>query len=192
MSRMQVDCAKRDQTDFGPTRNVDVENKVLCVVLNLLGGSVLGDGFGALGNGVLGQFSGEEKANSGLNLPGSDGGALVVVRQAACLGGDALEDVVDKAVHDGHGLAGDSGIGMNLLEDLVDVDAVGFLPLLLLNYFTSRTTQIYKIIDGVGFKFAMLDIRRFWRPVPDGVSIRGIRGNLEGLYSLSMSSSVLP
>jgi hypothetical protein len=99
---------------------------------SLLGGSVLGDGFGALGNGVLGQFSGEEKANSGLNLPGSDGGALVVVRQAACLGGDALEDVVDKAVHDGHGLAGDSGIGMNLLEDLVDVDAVGFLPLLLL------------------------------------------------------------
>ncbi len=81
---------------------------------------------------MLGQFTGEEETDSGLNLPRGDGGALVVVRKTASLGGNALEDVVDEAVHDGHGFARDAGVGVDLLEDLVDVDAVGFLPLLLL------------------------------------------------------------
>ena len=98
----------------------------------LLGGSVLCHGFGALRHGVLGQFTGEEKSDSGLDLPRGDGRALVVVRKTAGLSGDTLEDVVDEAVHDGHGLARDTGVGVDLLEDLVDVDAVGFLPLLLL------------------------------------------------------------
>ena len=37
------------------------------------------------------------------------------------LGGDALEDVVDERVEDEHGLVGDAGVGVDLLEDLVDV-----------------------------------------------------------------------
>lgn len=98
----------------------------------LLGGGVLGHGLGALRHGVLGKFTGEEQADSRLDLPRGDGGALVVVRKAAGLGGDALENVVHERVHDGHGLAGDSGVGVDLLEHLVDVDAVGFLPALLL------------------------------------------------------------
>merc|ERR1719193_582255 len=40
-----------------------------------------------------------------------------------------LEQVIDKGVHDGHGLRGDSSVGMNLLQDLVDVDGIGLLPL---------------------------------------------------------------
>ena len=48
--------------------------------------------------------------------------------QAGSLGGDALEDVVDERVHDGHGLAGDASVGVNLLQNLVDVDGVGFPP----------------------------------------------------------------
>jgi hypothetical protein len=96
----------------------------------LLGAGVLGDGLGALRDGVLGQLSGQEETDGGLDLPGGDGGALVVVRQAAGLGGDALEDVVDERVHDAHRLGGDAGVGVDLLQHLVDVDGVRFLPLL--------------------------------------------------------------
>ena len=98
---------------------------------NLLGAGVLGDGLGSLRDGVLGQLSGEEETDSSLDFPGGDGGPLVVVGQTASLGGDTLEQIVDKGVHDGHGLGGDSSVGVDLLQHLVDVDGVGFLPLLL-------------------------------------------------------------
>ena len=42
--------------------------------------------------------------------------------------GDALEQVVDEGVHDAHG--GDTGVGVHLLEDLVDVDGIRVLPFL--------------------------------------------------------------
>ena len=70
----------------------------------LLGGGVLGDGLGAFRDGVLGQFTGEEETDSSLDLPGGDGGALVVVSEAGSFSGNALKDVVDEGVHDGHGL----------------------------------------------------------------------------------------
>jgi hypothetical protein len=43
------------------------------------------------------------------------------------LTGDALENVVDERVHDRHGLGGDSSVGVDLLEDTVDVDGVSLL-----------------------------------------------------------------
>ena len=98
----------------------------------LLGAGVLGDSLGALRDGVLGELTREEEPDSGLDLAGGDGGPLVVVSQTAGLGGDPLEQVVDERVHDGHGLGGDSGVGVDLLQHLVDVDSVGLLPLSLL------------------------------------------------------------
>ena len=98
------------------------------IPFDLLGGSVLGDGFGAFGYGVLGQFSGEEKSDSGLDFPRGDGGPLVVVGKTGSFSSNALEDVIDKGVHDAHGLGGYTGIGVNLLQYLVDVDGIGFLP----------------------------------------------------------------
>jgi len=80
---------------------------------------------------VLGQFTGQEQTDSGLDLSGGDGGALVVVGQSGGLGGDALEDVIDERVHDGHGLGGDAGVGVDLLEDLVDVDGEALLSAVL-------------------------------------------------------------
>lgn len=50
------------------------------------------------------------------------------MRQSGSLSCDSLEDVVDKAVHDGHGFAGNTGVGVHLFQHLVDVDAVRFLP----------------------------------------------------------------
>ena len=55
---------------------------------------------------------------------------LVVVGQAGGFGSNALKDVVDKRVHDAHGLAGDAGVGVHLLQHLVDIDGVALLATL--------------------------------------------------------------
>ena len=107
--------------------------RAVCVSVNhfynsLLGAGVLGDSLGSLTDGVLGQFSGKEETDSGLDLPTGDGGPLVVMGETGGLGSDSLKDVVDKAVHDGHGFAGHTSVGVNLFQHLVDVNAVGFLP----------------------------------------------------------------
>ena len=78
---------------------------------------------------MLSQLSGQEEPHRGLDLPGSDGRPLVVVGQTGSLSGDPGEDVVDKGVHDAHGLGRDSSVGVHLLQDLVDVDSVRLLPL---------------------------------------------------------------
>ena len=49
---------------------------------SLLAAGVLGDGFGALADGVLGQFTWEKQTHCGLNLSACDGGSLVVVSQS--------------------------------------------------------------------------------------------------------------
>ena len=99
------------------------------LAIYLLGAGVLGDGLGALRDGVLSQLSGEEEPHRSLDLPGGDGGPLVVVSQTGSLSSDSAEDIVDKRVHDAHGLAGDTGVGVDLLQNLVDVDGIGLLPL---------------------------------------------------------------
>jgi hypothetical protein len=96
-------------------------------VNRLLRGSVLGDGLGAFRDGVLGQLSGEEEANSGLDLSGGQGVLLVVTNKLARLGGDLVEQVVDEGVHHGHAAGGDAGVGVNLLQHLVDVGGVRLL-----------------------------------------------------------------
>ena len=99
-------------------------------MLSLLGAGVLGDGLGSLRDCVLGKFTGQEEPDCSLDFPGGDGGPLVVVGKLAGLSSDTLEQVIDKGVHDAHGLGGDTGVGVHLLEDLVDVDGIGFLPFL--------------------------------------------------------------
>ncbi len=86
-----------------------------------LRGGELGDGLGSLGHGVLGELSGEDEPDGGLDLAGGHGGLLAVAGELGGLGGDLLEDVVDEGVHDGHGLGADAGVGVDLLQHLVDV-----------------------------------------------------------------------
>jgi len=74
---------------------------------------------------VLGELTGEEQADGGLHFPGGEGVLLVVADEAGGLGGNLLEDVVDEGVHDGHGLLGDTELGVDLLEDSVDVHREG-------------------------------------------------------------------
>jgi hypothetical protein len=88
------------------------------------GGLELGHGLGALGHGVLGKLTGEEQADGRLDLAGREGALLVVAGQAGGLKSEALEDVVDERVQDGHAALGDARVGVHLLKHLVDVGAV--------------------------------------------------------------------
>ena len=96
---------------------------------NLVGGE-LGDGLGSFRDGVLGKLTRKHKADSRLDLAAGQGGLLVVGGQLAGFGGNTLEDVVDERVHNGHTLLGDTSIGVDLLQHLVDVRRVGLDTLL--------------------------------------------------------------
>ncbi|KAK7467731.1 hypothetical protein BaRGS_00037039 [Batillaria attramentaria] len=85
-----------------------------------LAAGVFGHGLGALRHGVLGEFAWQQKPHCSLDLPAGDGGTLVVVSKAGSLRRDALEDVVDEAVHDGHGLAANARVRVHLPQDLKD------------------------------------------------------------------------
>jgi len=51
---------------------------------------------------------------------------LVVSDELGCLKSDLFEDVADEGVHDVHRSLGDTGFGVHLLEDSVDVDGESF------------------------------------------------------------------
>ena len=74
---------------------------------------------------MLGQFTWEDEADRGLDLAGSHSWFLVVASQVTGLHGDFVKNVVNEGVHDGHCLGGDTGIWVDLLQHLVDVDLVG-------------------------------------------------------------------
>jgi hypothetical protein len=86
---------------------------------------VLGDGLGALRDGVPGELSGEDELDGRLDLPGGECSPLIEADQLGALGPDSVEGVMNERVHDVHGLLGDADVGMDLLEDLVDVDREG-------------------------------------------------------------------
>ena len=90
----------------------------------LLGAGVLRHCLGTLGYGVFGKLAGQQEANGSLDFATGYRRASVVVSQTRGLCSDALEDVVDEAVHDRHRLAADASIRMYLLENLVDVDGI--------------------------------------------------------------------
>ena len=71
---------------------------------------------------MLGELTREEETYGGLDLTRGECMLLVVVNKARALSGDLLEDIVDERVHDAHGTLGDAGLGVDLLEDAVDVD----------------------------------------------------------------------
>ena len=127
---------------------------------DLLAAGVFGDCLGSLAHGVLGQLAGQKETDGGLDFPGGEGGASVVVGQSGGLGGDALEDIVDKGVHDGHGFAADTGIGVHLLEDFVDVDG-GALPPPLPSFLVSGALG-FRLGRGLLGPFASCG---FWRHV---------------------------
>merc|ERR1719166_64211 len=100
--------------------------------LYLLRAGVLSHRLGTLRDCMLGQLARQQEPYSSLYLPRSDGRPLVVVSELARLCSNPLEEIVDKGVHDAHGLGGHASVGVNLLQHLVNVDGVRLLPLALL------------------------------------------------------------
>jgi len=80
---------------------------------------------------VLGEFTGQDKADAGLDLSRRYGRLLAVRGQLGGLSGDTLEDIIDERVKDGHGLVRDTSIRVDLLQHFVDVRAVSLLSRLL-------------------------------------------------------------
>ena len=99
-------------------------------VKKLLGAGVFGDSLGTFRDGVFGQFTGQQKPDGSLDLPGGDGGSLVVVSKTGSFSSDTFEDIIDEGVHDAHGLGGDTSVGVDLFQHLVDVDGIGLLALM--------------------------------------------------------------
>jgi hypothetical protein len=87
-------------------------------------GGELGDGLGALRHGMLGKLTRKEETDGSLDLAGRQGGLLVVARQTGRLQSNALEDIIDEGVQDGHTTFGDASVGVNLLQHLVYVGRV--------------------------------------------------------------------
>ena len=78
------------------------------------------------------------------------------------LAGDALEDVVDEGVHDRHSLLADAGVGVDLLQHLVDVGGVGFDALLL--RFLSPVAAFLAALEGAFLEgvLAMVEMKEGW------------------------------
>ena len=79
---------------------------------------------------MFSQLSGQQETDGGLDLPAGDGVPFVVVGKSGGFARDAFENIVNERVHDGHGFAGDSSVGMDLLHHLVDIDGEALLSLL--------------------------------------------------------------
>ena len=51
------------------------------------------------------------------------------MRKPRGFGRDVFKDIVDKRVHDTHGFAGDTGVGVHLFRHFVDIDRIALLSL---------------------------------------------------------------
>ena len=100
----------------------------MCFFNESLGLSVLGDGLGALGHGMLGELTREAEPDSCLNLAGGNSAPLVGTRKNPSLSSETIKDILGHVLENGHSLGGNTSIGVDLLENLVNVSSVGLLP----------------------------------------------------------------
>ena len=105
---------------FGPNKNLLICTLHWSSSIRLLGAGIFGNGFGSLRDGMFGQFTRKKEPDGSLDLPGGDGGPLVVVGQFGSLGSDTFKEIIDKGVHDAHGFGGDTGVGVDLFQHLKD------------------------------------------------------------------------
>ena len=79
---------------------------------------------------MLSKLSWKKETDGSLDFTGGKGGLLVVTSKLGGFKSNALEDIVDEGVKDGDTSLRDTGLRVNLLEDLVDVGRVGLSALL--------------------------------------------------------------
>ena len=93
-----------------------------------VGGLVLGNSLGSLRDSVLDELTRKEELDCGLDLTGGDGGLLVAVSKTTGLGSDPLKQILGHGVEDARGLGVETSVGVDLLQNPLDVDGVGRLP----------------------------------------------------------------
>ena len=74
---------------------------------------------------MLAEFAGENETDGGLDFGGTDSALVVDTSKVTGFSNHSFEDIRDEGVHDSHTLLGNTTIGMDLLEDLVNVGSVG-------------------------------------------------------------------
>ena len=92
------------------------------------GSLVLGNSLGSLRDSVLDKLTRKEELDCGLDLTGGDGGLLVAVSKTTGLGSDPLKQINVHGGEDAHGLGMETSVGVDLLQNPLDVDGVGRLP----------------------------------------------------------------
>ena len=80
---------------------------------------------------MLGQLSGEEELHRGLHRARGHGLPLAHSHEVRRLAAESVERVVHQRVHNAHGSPGDAHVGVDLLQDLVNVKTVRLLSSLL-------------------------------------------------------------
>ena len=101
----------------------EVDTRIINSIRSLL--NVFGDGFGSFGDGMSGEFSGEDKLDSRLDFSGWESSSLVESDELGSFSGNSVESIMNERVHDVHGFLWDTDFGVHLLEDFVDVDREG-------------------------------------------------------------------
>ena len=124
---------------------------------NLLAACVFCNSFGSFRHGVLGQFSWKQKTNSSLDLTRRNGGLLVLESQSGSFRSDTFEDIVDERVHDAHGFRRNTDIGVNLLQNIVDVSGVA-LSSLSLTFLFASSSNLSTFLSGSLLSF----LGHFW------------------------------
>jgi len=112
---LQIDINIKKRFVSYKKKNKEREKKLNYNHCRLLGACIFGHGLGALAHSMLGQLTRQQQAHTRLYFTTRYGRSAVVVRQLGGLVGDALENVVDKRVHDAHAFARDARVGMHLL-----------------------------------------------------------------------------
>ena len=79
---------------------------------------------------MLAELTRKQKADSSLDLAGREGSLFVVLAQITGLSGKLMEHICNERVHGVHATLGDTFVGVDLLENLVDVGGVGLGALL--------------------------------------------------------------
>ena len=67
---------------------------------------------------MLCKLAWQNQTDSSLNLSGCDSGLLVVTGQRSSLHSNLFKNVSNERVQNGHGLGGDTRVGVHLLQDL--------------------------------------------------------------------------
>jgi len=125
---------------------------------------ILGHGLRAFADRVFGQLAGQQQSDGGLDLAASDRGTICVLRQPVGFRCDAVEDVIDEAVHDAHRFGRETGVGMHLLQHFVDVHGKRFFSFE--HAVPSPSLRVHRFSYRLGGWLVVVVIRRFLRDVP--------------------------